>query len=209
VLLAATDPANPYGAILPWPRVAPKSVSQSSPEPSSKNDASDGATRTARLARSAGARVALGADGCLGYLKGAGTKGGATLQLFAPEDAERQRKALAGLATALIALAGRDGPFMLIEVNGTSTDRLSNPTAKAEDPAARALVATLIAFGAENGYRGLRVVDKGLDSTRHQGVGGARERSTDGSMDGRLDARGHRGAGGVWNRRSEKGDGHA
>lgn len=189
VLLAATDPANPYGAILPWPTTSP----QPSPEPSLKQEAPNGATRTARLARSANARVALSKDGCLGYLKHAGAKGSATLSLFAPEDAERQRKALGGLASALIALAGRDGPFMLTEVNGTSTDRLSNPTAKAEDPAARALVAALIACGAENGYRGLRVVDKGIDKGRDQGIAEGRDEGEDKA----------------WDKRFEKGGGHA
>ena len=189
MLLAATDPANPYGAILPWPTTSP----QPSPEPSLKQEAPNGATRTARLARSANARVALSKDGCLGYLKHAGAKGSATLSLFAPEDAERQRKALGGLASALIALAGRDGPFMLTEVNGTSTDRLSNPTAKAEDPAARALVAALIACGAENGYRGLRVVDKGIDKGRDQGIAEGRDEGEDKA----------------WDKRFEKGGGHA
>ncbi len=85
VVLAATDPANPYGAALPWPDRS----SEASPE--------DGATATGtghRPGRKAGALVIL-VDGSLGvYLE----RGGKTLLTFTDDPAE--------LAAAMTALAG-------------------------------------------------------------------------------------------------------
>ena len=85
VVLAATDPANPYGAALPWPDRS----SEASPE--------DGATATGtghRPGRKAGALVIL-VDGSLGvYVE----RGGKTLLTFTDDPDE--------LAAAMTALAG-------------------------------------------------------------------------------------------------------
>lgn len=83
VMLAATDPANPYGALLRWP---------SAPEESSS------------LARSVGARVVL-VDGALtAYLR----RGNSNLQLLLPEEEPARSQTARRLAEFLIASVQRE-----------------------------------------------------------------------------------------------------
>ena len=90
IVLAALDPANPYGSILPWP-----------------------AHPTARPSRAAGALVVL-ADGlCLAHL----TRGGRTLTLFADE-ARPEVAALVGAALQAAATEGRVGRLRIEEIDG-------------------------------------------------------------------------------------------
>ncbi len=110
LVLAATDPANPYGALLPWPALPGP--------PAADSESASGPAGAGRLARSTGAQVVL-VDGALaGYLQ----RGGRTLWLFLPEDdAERARQEQA-LAAALAELGTRARirrqPFLLEQIGG-------------------------------------------------------------------------------------------
>lgn len=95
-VLAATDPANPYGAIAPWP----------------------GRRGGARPARTAGARVILAGGACLAYL----ARGGQSLVTFLPEDAAERDHALAAIAEAIAQIATRHGPVLLTEIDGAAPD---------------------------------------------------------------------------------------
>ena len=75
VVLAAADPANPYGAALPWPKAA-------------EVQESDGAPRTARLARAAGTHVVL-VDGALVATVSARTH--QVVPLLPPDEPSRTR----------------------------------------------------------------------------------------------------------------------
>jgi ATP-dependent helicase Lhr and Lhr-like helicase len=76
VMLAATDPANPYGALLKWPDV----------------------DVTTSLTRSVGARVVI-CDGCLVmYLR----RGNPNVQVFLPEDEPERGQAARALAQFLV-----------------------------------------------------------------------------------------------------------
>ncbi|ADV81494.1 DEAD/DEAH box helicase [Terriglobus saanensis] len=82
VVLAATDPANPYGALLKWP--APPDA-------------------TSSLTRSVGARVVL-ADGALSaYLR----RGNPNLQVFLPEEEPARGKRMQALARYFVIMAQR------------------------------------------------------------------------------------------------------
>jgi len=90
VHLAATDPANPYGALLKWP--------------------------VKSLQRSAGAMVIL-VDGVLGAYM---TRGGRQLQVFLPEgepDQTRMARAVAARLKLLASAKERQG-LMIAEING-------------------------------------------------------------------------------------------
>lgn len=95
VVLAALDPANPYGSVVPWPEHP-----------------------TARPARSAGALVVLADGVCLAHL----TRGGRTLTLFPVDRAAAPGvEEVAGLvASALVeAVAeGRMSRFRIDEIDG-------------------------------------------------------------------------------------------
>ncbi len=79
IVLAATDPANPYGALLKWPQPA------------------DGGS----LTRSVGARVVL-ADGALAaYLR----RGNANLQVFLPDEEPARGQVMRALARYFVAMA--------------------------------------------------------------------------------------------------------
>ena len=103
VTLAATDPASPFGAALPWP---------SSPEPEAGPTTGSGTGRGHRPGRKAGALVVL-VDGILVlYVE----RGGKTVLTFAPDEAVL-RAAAASLATTVRARLGKlrvervDGEF--------------------------------------------------------------------------------------------------
>jgi ATP-dependent Lhr-like helicase len=90
-VLAATDPANPYGALLPWP-------------------ARDGESDAARPQRAAGAYVVL-VDGALrGYLG----RGGSALSTFVEGDTSARLEQARGVAEALLAWARARGKAALV-----------------------------------------------------------------------------------------------
>lgn len=112
VTLAATDPANPYGAILPWPGWT--GANDPSPEP----DANRPASSPLRASRSAGARVIL-VDGLLTAWIARGDR--SMLVALPPDDPDRSRVARA-LARELVQLA-HDAPegsrgWLIEEING-------------------------------------------------------------------------------------------
>ncbi|HKP59085.1 MAG TPA: DEAD/DEAH box helicase [Polyangiales bacterium] len=94
VHLAATDPANPYGAALKWPEVA----------------------QGRSLARSAAALVVLINGALAAYL----TRGGKQLQVFLPEDEPDRGNLAHALALRLRALASAPerGGLAIAEING-------------------------------------------------------------------------------------------
>jgi ATP-dependent Lhr-like helicase len=111
VVFAATDPANPYGALLRWPAVG-EGVS---------------------LQRSVGARVVL-ADGALvAYLR----RGNPNIQVFLPEEEPQRGQVMRALARYFVVMAQmheseRTGAGMFVQtVNGVNV---------AEHPLARALL---------------------------------------------------------------------
>jgi len=98
LVLAATDPANPYGATLPWPRT----------------------NGEARAQRAAGAQVVLHDGALVGWLG----RGEQNLQTFLPgEEPERSQSARA-LARALAALVdeGRRKALLIARVDGEDVD---------------------------------------------------------------------------------------
>jgi ATP-dependent Lhr-like helicase len=96
VALAATDPANPYGTILPWPQTG-------------ENDAR-------RTTRSVGSVVIL-VNGLLGaYI----SRGARQLQVFLPEDEPVRSMVGRGVAARLAGLA-RQGGMLIEEVSGIPT----------------------------------------------------------------------------------------
>ena len=100
LVLAATDPANPYGATLPWPKRE-----------------GDG---EARAQRAAGAQVVLHNGVLLGWLG----RGEHNLQTFLPADEPRRTHAARALALALAALVeqGRRKALLIARVDSEEVD---------------------------------------------------------------------------------------
>nr|WP_049789400.1 DEAD/DEAH box helicase [Granulicella tundricola] len=95
VQLAATDPANPYGALLRWP-AAGEGVS---------------------LQRSAGARVILCDGALLAYMR----RGNPNLQVFLPEEEPQRTQSAKALGEFLVARAhSHDAGMLITSLNGTS-----------------------------------------------------------------------------------------
>ncbi len=92
-VLAATDPANPYGAALPWPATA--------------HD-------IARPHRVAAARVFLRDGELIGYL----SRSGKNLISFLPSDEPPRTRVIQALVTALVDLAGPRTPVYLQKIDG-------------------------------------------------------------------------------------------
>jgi ATP-dependent Lhr-like helicase len=119
LLLAATDPANPYGALLRWPP-APEAGSS--------------------LTRSVSARVVL-VDGLLAcYLR----RGNPNLQVILPEEEPGRSQVARALAEFFVALVQRDedrarGGMLIVQVNGVAV---------AESAMARALLDAGFSTGA-------------------------------------------------------------
>ena len=118
IVLAATDPANPYGALLKWPQPA------------------DG---NSSLTRTVGSRVVL-ADGALvAYIR----RGNPNIQVFLPEEEPQRGQVMRSLARYFVVIAQTQGRFndeaerpggigMFIQtINGTNV---------AEHPMARSLL---------------------------------------------------------------------
>ncbi|MBV8631427.1 MAG: DEAD/DEAH box helicase [Silvibacterium sp.] len=109
VMLAATDPANAYGAVLRWPQVL--------------EDSGDGASRS--LTRSVGASVILRNGELIAYMR----RNNPNLQLFLPADEPDRSNAARDLAVFLATNAQesmrqdesrRHGGLLLSTINGTS-----------------------------------------------------------------------------------------
>lgn len=94
-MLAATDPANPYGSLMKWPA---------------------GGDETSSLTRSVGARVVLCDGALVAYLR----RGNANLQVFLPEEEPARSRAARSLAEFLHARAQGEGGMLVTSVNGTS-----------------------------------------------------------------------------------------
>ena len=108
--LAATDPANPYGALLRWP---------SSPD------------TTSSLTRSVGARVILCDGALVAYLR----RGNPNLQVFLPEEEPARGQAARSLAEFLVKRSQRQGEdnseragLLIASINGTPV--ASHPIAR-------------------------------------------------------------------------------
>jgi ATP-dependent Lhr-like helicase len=120
VVLAATDPANPYGATLPWPHV-PSAVARTNPTKSSTIDArahhaeAAPATKAGRgPTRSVGATVIM-VDGVLvAYL----ARGDRSLLTWIPDAEPARSNTARGVAQALITRARQ----RVAETGGESSD---------------------------------------------------------------------------------------
>ena len=97
VVLAATDPANPFGTMLKWPETM-------------AGGAGRGATRTA------GAQVILINGTLAAYL----SRGARQVLVNLPED-EPQRSVLGRALSAQLAAMARQGGLMIAEINGVPT----------------------------------------------------------------------------------------
>ena len=113
VQLAATDPANPYGALLRWP-AAPDAGSS--------------------LTRSVGARVILCDGALVAYLR----RGNPNLQVFLPEEEPARGQVARSLAEFLVARVQAEGVDPASRVGMLITG--VNGVAVAEHPFARALL---------------------------------------------------------------------
>ena len=94
VQLAATDPANPYGALLKWP---------AAPDASSS------------LTRSVGARVILCDGALVGYLR----RGNPNLQLFLPEEEPARSNVAKSISEFLVTRSQLEGGMLVTSINGT------------------------------------------------------------------------------------------
>jgi ATP-dependent Lhr-like helicase len=97
-VLAATDPANPYGAALPWP----KPVTSESLRPQ----------------RAAGARVVLSDGHLVGFL----ARSGQQLLTFLPADEAEREIRQRGLVAALVSQARRE-PLLLAKIDGERAEQ--------------------------------------------------------------------------------------
>jgi ATP-dependent Lhr-like helicase len=117
VILSATDPANPYGAIVAWPHVDGVGTTPGC-----------GASGPGRPARVAGSLVVL-IDGRLAaYVR----RGERELLLFAPDDEPQRSRAMREVARALMRRAasreeGRRG-MLIADINGTPA--VAHPAAR-------------------------------------------------------------------------------
>ena len=93
LMLAATDPANPYGALMRW---------------------SSGGDAGSSLTRSVGARVVLCDGALVAYLR----RGNPNLQVFLPEEEPARGQAAKALAEFLVAKAQAEGGMLIATVNG-------------------------------------------------------------------------------------------
>ncbi len=95
LMLAATDPANPYGTLLKWPA---------------------GGDAGSSLTRSVGARVVLCDGALIAYLR----RGNPNIQVFLPEEEPARGQAAKALAEFLVQRAQMEGGMLLTGVNGTA-----------------------------------------------------------------------------------------
>jgi ATP-dependent Lhr-like helicase len=93
LMLAATDPANPYGALLKWPA---------------------GGDAASSLTRSVGAKVVLCDGALIAYLR----RGNPNVQVFVAEEEPARTQAAKALAEFFVARAHTDGGMLVTGVNG-------------------------------------------------------------------------------------------
>jgi ATP-dependent Lhr-like helicase len=103
LMLAATDPANPYGSLLKWP---------------------SGGDAASSLTRSVGARVVLCDGSLIAYLR----RGNPNLQVFLPDEEPARTQSAKALAEFLVGRAHTEGGMLLTSLNGTSI--AEHPTAR-------------------------------------------------------------------------------
>ena len=98
VVLAATDPANPYGAVIPWPELPPTESDRP------------------RLQRAAGAKVVLHDGALVGFL----ARSNEALLTFLPADEPARGNAATGIAEALNALVtqGKRRALLIASIDG-------------------------------------------------------------------------------------------
>jgi ATP-dependent helicase Lhr and Lhr-like helicase len=111
ISLAATDPANPYGAVLPWPAVQTQGDD-------------DGSTRS--LTRSVGATIILRNGQCVAYLR----RNNPNILVFLPPDEPERSNVARDLATFLLDMVQNDmrqqgearnrGGMLISTINGVA-----------------------------------------------------------------------------------------
>jgi ATP-dependent Lhr-like helicase len=114
VLLAATDPANPYGSTLRWP---------SSGDPSSEPGEADAENQPRSLTRSVGASVVLRNGDVVAYLR----RGNPHLQAFLPAEEPERSQVARDLSQFLVQMtqeemrlreADRGAGLLISQING-------------------------------------------------------------------------------------------
>ena len=103
LMLAATDPANPYGSLMKWP---------------------SGGDASSSLTRSVGARVVLCDGALIAYLR----RGNTNVQVFLPDEEPARGQAGKALAEFLFAKAQTEGGMLVASVNGVAV--AEHPMAK-------------------------------------------------------------------------------
>jgi len=123
LVLAATDPANPWGSLLPWPRVAvPGSAGTSTDDAPARVEA----TAPGRSPqRAPGAHVILHDGRLLAWI----ARGGQNIATFLPSDEPEASRTAEALARALVGIARRRArAAMLVTIDGLPA--LESPLAK-------------------------------------------------------------------------------
>ncbi len=114
VLLAATDPANPYGATLRWPTAG---------ETSGKDGAAEMESQPRSLTRSVGASVVLRSGELVAYLR----RGNSQVQVFLPPEEPERSQAARDLSQFLVQMtqeemrqreADRGAGLLISQING-------------------------------------------------------------------------------------------
>jgi ATP-dependent helicase Lhr and Lhr-like helicase len=117
LVIAATDPANPYGTTLKWPAFAKGSAGQPSPAKVSAGQAPLADAEAGRApTRTVGALVILVNGGLAAYVP----RGGRQLTVYLPEDEPARSTIGRALGQALARLARDEhrGGLLLTEING-------------------------------------------------------------------------------------------
>jgi ATP-dependent helicase Lhr and Lhr-like helicase len=111
VRLSATDPANPYGTLLPWP--GQPASTRAEARGAGVAPLREAAPPTGRLARSVGSVVIL-VNGALGAYTGRGAR---QVQVFLPEDEPARSTTGRAVAAELAAIARTTG-LLVAEISG-------------------------------------------------------------------------------------------
>jgi len=111
LVLGATDPANPWGSLLPWPREAREAVGA----PATEGAASEAAGPGRSAQRVPGARVIMHDGKLLAWVG----RGGQSMLTFLPKEEPDASHAAKALANALVGIARRRvGIAMLATIDG-------------------------------------------------------------------------------------------
>jgi ATP-dependent Lhr-like helicase len=119
VVLAATDPANPYGTMLAWPAFATGGLMPAAParKPSTAADTAPAAPASRGPTRTVGALVILVNGALAAYI----SRGARQIVVFLPEDEPARSTVGRALAARLAALARNEdgrGGLLVGEING-------------------------------------------------------------------------------------------